>query len=615
MKKFDIFRYLRQFFALVLAITFVGSIGVYFYCRQNQTYTASANIKYLHDGIKDGYAPDGSPLDVNEIYSSKVVSQAMETLGLNEDISLIRSHCSVEEIVSDDQKALQEALIDKGEESTYFPDEYKVTLVVDGGMGASTAREVLNAIISSYFTIYTEEYVELPLTLNPSTNLLESGYDYYECIETLESDTSEVVDYLDSKKTDYDSFRSSITGYSYEDLYDIYKMLSDYEIPALYAEVMNGPQVRNVEKMSRTLTQKIEDSLQREQVYQQRKDFLDQLIHTYSEKNRSLIDYHYHNDANDTGTDYILKNVEAYDDNQGKEITYDSLILEYVEIDKTLRASQIQREYDQELLAAFQAGNGTGGTAASHEEIEAQINRYEETLSQYYEILNQTNREHNQSLSADYLQTTSSTRVNPALNTKLYLAIGFVFFFLAGCGVAVLVGRSHDFVEYFIYVDKKTGLPNRDRVDAMVMELEKNLLPSHFTCMAFQFTSLNALSREYGYAVGDRVLHDFASLVDALGTSDSFIGSNGAGQIVGFFQECSAEKAEAMLAVLEEQVQEYNALNPDYTIEYCTAVATTDQENIFDVRALLRLAMKKLRNAKISAEKAAAQAKEQNGEA
>ena len=527
MKKFDILRYLRRFFALVLAVTMAGTVVVYWYCKNNQTYTASVNIKYLHDGIKDGFAPDGTAMNVDEIYSSKVISQAMESLGLQSGINLVRSHCTVEELIPDDQKALQEALIDKGEESTYFPDEYKVTLVVDGSLGASYARRVLDAIVSSYSTIYTEEYVELPLTMNPSSGLLNSGYDYYECVDALSADTTEVLNYLEDKKTNYPNFRSSVTGYSYEDLYDIYKMLYDYEIPSLYANVMTGPQVRNADKLCRNLTQSIESSVQNEQVYQEREAYLSGLIQNYSEKNRDLINYHYHNDADDSGTDYILKNVEAYDDNQSKQITYDSLILEYVEIDKTLRSSAIRRAYTQQLLDTFQAAGGVSGDEASHAAIESEINKYEQTLVDYYQIVNQTSMEHNRSLSADYLQTTSSTRVWPSINTKLYLAIGFVFFFLVGCALAVVVGRSRDFVEYFMYVDKKTGLPNRDRVDAMMARLEKQgLLPSHFTCMCFQLTSLNHLSREYGYSVGNHVLRDFAGLVAALGTEESFIGSN-----------------------------------------------------------------------------------------
>ena len=303
-------------------------------------------------------------------------------------------------------------------------------------------------------------------------------------------------------------------------------------------------------------------------------------------------------ECNDSGTDYILKNVEAYDDNQSKQITYDSLILEYVEIDKTLRSSAIRRAYTQQLLDTFQAAGGVGGDEASHAAIESEINKYEQTLVDYYQIVNQTSMEHNRSLSADYLQTTSSTRVWPSINTKLYLAIGFVFFFLVGCALAVVVGRSRDFVEYFMYVDKKTGLPNRDRVDAMMARLEKQgLLPSHFTCMCFQFTSLNHLSREYGYSVGNHVLRDFAGLVAALGTEESFIGSNGAGQIMGFFRECNAVKAEAILEVLDEQIQEYNSLNPDYAIEYKAASATSDDEKEFNIRDLLRCAFKKLRDA------------------
>ena len=412
-------------------------------------------------------------------------------------------------------------------------------------------------------------------------------------MDALSADTTEVLNYLEDKKTNYPNFRSSVTGYSYEDLYDIYKMLYDYEIPSLYANVMTGPQVRNADKLCRNLTQSIESSVQNEQVYQEREAYLSGLIRNYSEKNRDLINYHYHNDANDSGTDYILKNVEAYDDNQSKQITYDSLILEYVEIDKTLRSSAIRRAYTQQLLDTFQAAGGVGGDEASHAAIESEINKYEQTLVDYYQIVNQTSMEHNRSLSADYLQTTSSTRVWPSINTKLYLAIGFVFFFLVGCALAVVVGRSRDFVEYFMYVDKKTGLPNRDRVDAMMARLEKQgLLPSHFTCMYFQFTSLNHLSREYGYSVGNHVLRDFAGLVAALGTEESFIGSNGAGQIVGFFRECNAVKAEAILEVLDEQIQEYNSLNPDYAIEYRAASATSDDEKEFNIRDLLRCAFK-----------------------
>ena len=56
-----------------------GAAMIYLYAQGKQQYTASVVLKYTNDGIKDGYAPDGSDLDVNEIYSSTVIAQAMDS--------------------------------------------------------------------------------------------------------------------------------------------------------------------------------------------------------------------------------------------------------------------------------------------------------------------------------------------------------------------------------------------------------------------------------------------------------------------------------------------------------------------------------------------------------
>lgn len=146
----------------------------------------------------------------------------MDALGASGRLSTIRSNISVTPVISEDQETINEALLQKGEEVTYFPDTYKVSLVVDGEQGAGYARNMLDAIIQSYCTYYTEKYVEQKLSLNPSSGLLDNGYDYYECIRILENDTNEMQDYLLSKREHYPNFRSSRTGYTYADLCDIY---------------------------------------------------------------------------------------------------------------------------------------------------------------------------------------------------------------------------------------------------------------------------------------------------------------------------------------------------------------------------------------------------------
>ncbi len=218
MKKFEVLRYLKNFSIVILLVAFAGTSAIYFYAQNHQSYTASAVIQYTNSAVSSGLTPAGTKLDVNEMYSSPVISQAMELLGSEGPLNIIRSRCSVEEIIPEDQKKLNEALLNKGEETTYFPDTYKITLVVDGQYGQAYARNALDAILQSYCTYYTENYVEEKLSLNPCKGLIDNGYEYHQCICMLEDDTEDMLSFLRKKKETYPDFRSSKTGYSFSDL-------------------------------------------------------------------------------------------------------------------------------------------------------------------------------------------------------------------------------------------------------------------------------------------------------------------------------------------------------------------------------------------------------------
>ena len=73
MKKFSILRYLQQFSLLIFLLALLGSFAIYRYGKSKQQYIASTVIQYTNRGAKTGYAPDGSPLNVDEIFSSTVI--------------------------------------------------------------------------------------------------------------------------------------------------------------------------------------------------------------------------------------------------------------------------------------------------------------------------------------------------------------------------------------------------------------------------------------------------------------------------------------------------------------------------------------------------------------
>ena len=156
--------------------------------------------------------------------------------------------------------------------------------------------------------------------------------------------------------------------------------------------------------------------------------------------------------------------------------------------------------------------------------------------------------------------------------------------------------KKEDFIEYLLYVDKKTGLANRQKCDSYIENLSKNVLPDNFTCIYLNFISLSSLTKKYGYSVGDSVMKDFAGLLNALSDENGFIGYNGVGKFMMFVQKCNSQKAEAIMQVLKEQVEEYNNINPDYKMDYTYSYSVSTDDNIYEARTLLRNTIAKMNN-------------------
>ena len=97
-------------------------------------------------------------------------------------------------------------------------------------------------------------------------------------------------------------------------------------------------------------------------------------------------------------------------------------------------------------------------------------------------------------------------------------------------------------MDYLLYVDKKTGLPNREKLNIYIGEMAGKVLPEAFTCFTLNLDNLSELTKRFGYTVGDGVLKDFAGLVQLMGDTEGMRGYNGVGRFVVFFEECSSKR-------------------------------------------------------------------------
>ena len=233
MKKFSVLRYLKQFSLLIFLFSVIGSLLILFYGKSQQRYIASTVIQYTNSGAQEGYTPDGSPLNVEEIYSSTVIDAALADLGYQANIDSVRSNCYVEEVIPETQQKLNEALLEKGEKPSYIADTYRVYYIGNKDTSEDYARSMLDAIIKNYYEFYAKKYVEEPLQSNGVSVLAEGDYDFIESAQVLEDSVSEMLDYLLDKRESQPYFRSVETGYTYNDLYHIYHFLYSFEIPSL----------------------------------------------------------------------------------------------------------------------------------------------------------------------------------------------------------------------------------------------------------------------------------------------------------------------------------------------------------------------------------------------
>lgn len=596
MRKFSILRYLKQFSVLIFLFALIGSLVIYFYGTSQQRYVASAVIQYTNAGAKEGYTPDGSPLQVEEIYSPAVIDAALTDLGVQTNIDSIRSNCYVEEVVPEAQQKLNDALLDMGEDPSYVTDTYRVYYIGDNDTGEEYAWNMLDAIIKNYCEFYAGKYVEEQLQNNGVSVLAEGQYDYMESAQVLDASVSEMVDYLLEKRASHPYFRSVETGYTYDDLYGIYHFLYNYEIPSLYAAILSDAETRDIDLLVSRLTKECEDIQLELENRQERADHLKTLLDTYINSNRDMMAYHYHvSPEGAAGTEYILKDVEDNRERGNTETTYDELLQEYVNLNIAIRQKTLEKEHNEYLLSVFDAApSAEGQNSYSPEEIREKLDHCVNLATEYYQYVENTGHELNRYLSANYLAMLSSIRVQPTVNLTLYLVIAIVLFVLVGGIGAVLLGRALDFIDYFRYVDKTVQLPNRARCDAYIAEHASGLLDENFSCIALKMDSLSRLSSEYGREAGDEVLKDFAGILKSFGDLYGFVGYNGSGIFYAFFPDCSSDKLNVILEAVGRQTEKYNKLNPETGIHFTCGKAVSSADGVYEIRDLLRLAIQRM---------------------
>lgn len=597
MNKFNLLRYLSKWKYLIFVVCVLGALLVYKYAMYNQEYTASTVISYTNSDASKGRTPSGDDLDVTEIYSSAVITNVLEDLNLNIGADAIRSKCRVEGITPPDEETKKEAILEQGEEYEFFPTDYVVSFSVGSEYNKDFARMVLDSIIKNYFATYGEKYINQQTLPNNNVRGTDGHYDYIERAEILDAWTMNISDYLAAKKETQPNYRSAATGYSFTDLYEIYESYMNYDLPQIYSLILE----QEVTEDRDTLIKKYQSDISTYELdlqnMQTKINDLNDLITKYSNKNKEGAEYHFGTQAEEgnNSSDYILKDVYKEFDAENEissETTYDSLINEYVELETEKEKLQVDLDHKKKILSVFTDGAETEDKSNT-QTIEESLDDLSKKLDEMYSIVSDTVDEYNQYVGAYNVSTLASITTEEKINVKMYIFLAIIIFFFGGCIGAIILGRSKEFLDYIMYTDRKTGLPNRAMCDIEIEKYAAEKLKDSFVFALIRIDNLKYVNDKGGREAGDALLKAFGKILKRAASSYGFVGYNGSDQFIGMFEECTLERANDFKQYLEELVRYHNVQSPNVNIQLSVVISETNDEEIYDIRKLMGITFRK----------------------
>ena len=610
MKELDVFRYLKKYRAIIAGVSVLAGVAFFLIAQLYiQQYTAVTVIEYTGARAEEGYSPDGKKIDTTELYATNLVAQAMKKLDIDvtqATADSIRMNIHVEPVITEEDLLVQQAKLDNGEKDYELnPTRYVVSFSCGVSSGKEYPRMVLNQILQEYASYYGKSHVNTSLAANPVSDITTKGYDYLEMAEVMDDTLTSITDHLADKVQWNGEFRSSRTGYSFQDLKDEFELIRDVEVRQLFSEILAGKITRDrdllLEKYkNRNNNLTISNSAASFEI-----DRIKGIIGAYEDAMGEFgtpVVNEQGESVGDTLQNSVLPDV--YDDwNKDEDgnwapvdrtAEYDVLLEKYIE-DRTLyEHNVIDGDYNRYVLDVF-TGAPASSSQADQERVQGEIARLAEEINALQTIYYETNDEYNEYLGAQNIMMLSSVRVTERFPIAVFTILIVVIFGALGCAGAALFGRIEDFIEYYAFTNKVDGLPNRAKCDQFIAQRERRPIPGGFACVVFKLANLQMENARLGREAGDRMIKDFVEVITSVfPPSDKvFVGNNGAGQYLIFAESMDQEQVAAALfqvgVVLEERSRDCG-----YHIDLRHGFARAEEEQCFYIRELLSIAMKRV---------------------
>ena len=259
---------------LFIAIGLFIAAGIYYLTKPPLTVSSAVTLNYIvpdkenkgqNKQVDDLTAPDGEPLDLNQLLSSYVLQNALSDLELSVPVSVenLRSNITIERVPTESSnqqmELISKMIADKNSElykqlqefDFTYSNRFIVSLRNGFGQNDSTRKVylkdselsiVLNSVVSAYNSYLVRTYADVKLPNNPLALVTAGGIDNLQQINTLNTSLDELYAYCSEKPEEVRAYRSYRTGLSLNDLMNAIRLVqyssTDYTESMIQSEAL-----------------------------------------------------------------------------------------------------------------------------------------------------------------------------------------------------------------------------------------------------------------------------------------------------------------------------------------------------------------------------------------
>ena len=403
--------------------TIVVLMCVFVFISLIVTYTGSFNKKSVvlslnYEEASKGQNPNLTRYNVYELKSDRVMERVISNAGLQDVLTPteLSEHIDIAENSSG-------KTIDPNDSSTYYiSTSYTVSYRMNREIKNISGDDMMTLICKSYNDMFHEEYVGTKSVLKYDLGDID-GKEYIEIAKLFTNKSDQMLRYIQQRIEENATYRSDITGQSFQTIKKMIQNVQDYSIKKYSAFVLESGLSRNKDHYIRTLNYKndmlnikyqkfmIDYNVRKQQV----QDYDSAMIGTVMVPSINEKQEYYMSRTN-TGTDYLTKEAD-YSLSQGNAVDRD--IIDNNDIIAKVNASTADEE--------------------SYKKADEIIKTVDEELKQVANTADTTDKEYIKHTTKDYLTFTEYT----GSGNKMFIletVIGTaVVFFIILCAVYYVI--------------------------------------------------------------------------------------------------------------------------------------------------------------------------------